>query len=81
MILEKISGKRIDIKCRGPVVADMIRELIELLKNYSKERYYFIFIIKPDAARYGKYLVYAVERELPQREVGFEPIRADEEVF
>ena len=81
VIFEKLSAKRRDIKCRGPIVADMIREAVDILKNYSKDGYYFIFLIKPDAAKYGKYLFFAVEKDLAHYECGFEPVRADEEVF
>ena len=64
----------------GPDIPSFLKEVFSYLKNFSPQKYYFVFLIKPSAAAYLSFLRIQFSRTMENADCGFEPILENEAI-
>lgn len=63
---------------QGPVVSDLISNAMSFLQEFSADKYYFVFMVKPSAANYIRFFQKKLTDQLKNADFGTEPIFENE---
>ena len=79
-ILDSMKKTRRVFLRKTPILAALVDEAVAHLQQFSPDKYYFVFMVKPSAADYIRFFITALREKVRNPSLGVEPILEHEGV-